>query len=347
MINESQPEATTSNYFQVAVSDDQSAINEVDNQETTQSVSQSKADKAEIRRQRIEAAVERSKTEYKAEHAYTERGWFTNPETERNVLSKNKVDKQHLEYITTNLYYSEPPNYEEALRLILDSFDPKAKHSGGLPRELLDTGLRCSLKCNDIENAINLADSSKVLWKGQFAGIAALASDAYLIANRPKDALSPLFISTSFFGLHEPILSRLSKILKQIISSSSLSSSSSNANHGYQQTKHFLNILEKVVIWKSNYLQKPLFNDQPDASSSRSSESVNTNRHGDENGNENIPKDTNIDISFDKPINLQSIIEELEIIDEETINGLKGTVNRLNKGSKNEPEVIEKSVREL
>jgi hypothetical protein len=52
---------TTANYFTVALADD------LEQQGVP-------LDKAEIRKQRIEAAVQRSKTEYKAEHAYTERG---------------------------------------------------------------------------------------------------------------------------------------------------------------------------------------------------------------------------------------------------------------------------------
>ena len=52
--------ATSTNYYTVALGDDL-------NIETP-------LDKAESRRQRIEAAVQKSKKEYTEEHAYTERG---------------------------------------------------------------------------------------------------------------------------------------------------------------------------------------------------------------------------------------------------------------------------------
>ena len=54
-------ETDNDNYSLVAAMDDH-AIDDVP------------MDKAEIKRQRIAAAVQRSKTEYKPEHAYTERG---------------------------------------------------------------------------------------------------------------------------------------------------------------------------------------------------------------------------------------------------------------------------------
>jgi hypothetical protein len=70
--------ATTSNYYTVAAVDDQDA--------------EAPMDKAEIRRQRIEAAVARSKHEYKAEHAYTERA--AGPRPIGGV--KPKIDRQQL-----------------------------------------------------------------------------------------------------------------------------------------------------------------------------------------------------------------------------------------------------------
>ncbi|WVW81395.1 hypothetical protein I302_103387 [Kwoniella bestiolae CBS 10118] len=345
---ETETQPTTSNYFEVAVQDDKQAIRQEEEEESindsnanastsTTTAALDKADKAEIRRQRIEAAVQRSKGEYKAEHAYTERGWFNSSETERNVLSKPKVDKQHLEYITTSLYYASPPKYAEALSLILRSFDPslKAKSLGGLTRELFDTALRCALAIGDVENAVKLADSSKSMWKGQFAGIAALASDAYISAGRHIDALTPLLLSISNFGLHEPLLSRLSNILKSIVSSSS-------SPKGGEGIQHLLGILDKVIIWKSAHLQKPLFPPSVSSDQPQSQNRTTTN--------------ANVDMSFtDQPLNPSLILQELNIQEEDVgrygdlISGLEGTVARLNKGFKSDPaeEVVEKSVREL
>ncbi|WWD06221.1 hypothetical protein V865_004307 [Kwoniella europaea PYCC6329] len=347
MVNETDP-TTTSNYFQVAVEDDQQAIEQQGESSTSAGtsadvVTSDKAAKAEIRRQRIEAAVERSKSEYKSEHAYTERGWFNDGESQRNVLSKDKVDKQHLEYITTSLYYASPPDYTEALRLIMKNFDPnptgsKPKPMGGLNRELLDTALRCSLAIRDAESAVKLADSTKNMWKGQFAGVSALASDAYLLAGRPIDALAPLFVSISAFGLHQHLLTRLSSILESHVSVSS-SSSAGNSTPIYENVNRLIGILDKVIIWKSMHLQKPLFQSQT------AGQEPNTNTN----------TNSIIDMSFsDQPLNSSGILEELQINEDDTqhqdlISGVKGTVNRLNKGFKNDPseDVVEKSVREL
>ncbi|WVQ64422.1 uncharacterized protein L199_002588 [Kwoniella botswanensis] len=346
MVNETDP-TTTSDYFQVAVEDDQQAIEQQGESSTSTGTNGDiaaldKAAKAEIRRQRIEAAVQRSKSEYKSEHAYTERGWFNYGESQRNVLSKDKVDKQHLEYITTSLYYASPPDYTEALRLIMKNFDPnptgsKPKPMGGLNRELLDTALRCSLAIRDAESAVKLADSTKNMWKGQFAGVSALASDAYLLAGRPIDALAPLFVSISSFGLHQPLLTRLSTILQSHVSVPS-SSSAGKQTSTYENIHRLVGILDKVIVWKSIHLQKPLF---ADTSPTSTIQSQNTN--------------TNIDMTFtDQPLNPSGILLELGIDEgskdkEDLISGLKGMVNRLNKGFKNDPseDVVEKSVREL
>ncbi|WWC57720.1 uncharacterized protein I303_100254 [Kwoniella dejecticola CBS 10117] len=399
----SEAEATTSNYFQVALSDDRQA-EEVQGA-IQQAESSTKAEKAEIRRQRIEAAVQRSKGEYKAEHAYTERDWFINSEIQRNVLSKPKVDKQHLEYITTSLYYASPLKYREALDLILKGFDPSPiskKALGGLTRESLDLALRCALRLEDEGVSLQLAKSSRNLWKGQFAGIAILASDAYILANRHRDALTPLLVSTSSFGLHAPILSKISEILQHRLLSERAQGNKSNANgegeSGFESTKYFLLILERVIIWKSTYLQKPLFDDSksdslsqdaasgPDArlhpqaetqisvetprtksttTSSSTSPATSTSTSASMPATTTATAkpykslDIDIDISFDRPIDIPSIIRELSLdpTDKELISGLNGTVARLNKGLKSddgghldadaEGEVVEKSVREL
>ncbi|WVN88440.1 uncharacterized protein L203_103650 [Cryptococcus depauperatus CBS 7841] len=142
-------------------------------------------DKTSIRQLRIAAAVERSKTEYKAEHAYTERMWLK-PESYKVTipLFKSQLDRQRLEYMASSLYFAHPPDYRGALDLVTLKFDnsPSAKPLGGLSRELLDIGLNAAIKCQDLDNAIRLADSSQIIWKGQFAGIAASAADAYCSA---------------------------------------------------------------------------------------------------------------------------------------------------------------------
>lgn len=60
-------QATTDNYYAVAVKDD----TEVEKPRTAAPVGD-KAARSLIRQERMQAAVERSRSEYRAEHAYTE-----------------------------------------------------------------------------------------------------------------------------------------------------------------------------------------------------------------------------------------------------------------------------------
>jgi hypothetical protein len=83
------------------------------------------------------------------------------------------------------VYYRE--EYAQALQLILDAMDK----TPNLNRELLDTGIRAALQCKNTERAVDLARLSKdyvsgmsaivrsLQWKGQSAGLACIASDAF------------------------------------------------------------------------------------------------------------------------------------------------------------------------
>lgn len=66
-------EANSSNYFAVALNDDQQAINSQETASLAPDEHEQLDITTSIRALRIAAAVERSKTEYKPEHAYTER----------------------------------------------------------------------------------------------------------------------------------------------------------------------------------------------------------------------------------------------------------------------------------
>jgi hypothetical protein len=64
----------TSNYFAVAVSDEQANASPIASDSSTPAVPEDKASKKARRDQRIAEAVQRSKVEYTAENVYTERG---------------------------------------------------------------------------------------------------------------------------------------------------------------------------------------------------------------------------------------------------------------------------------
>lgn len=66
-------EANSSNYFAVALNDDQQAIQSQEAVSLAPDEHEQLDITTSIRALRIAAAVERSKTEYKPEHAYTER----------------------------------------------------------------------------------------------------------------------------------------------------------------------------------------------------------------------------------------------------------------------------------
>lgn len=66
-------EANSSNYFAVALNDDQQAIQSQEAVYLAPDEHEQLDITTSIRALRIAAAVERSKTEYKPEHAYTER----------------------------------------------------------------------------------------------------------------------------------------------------------------------------------------------------------------------------------------------------------------------------------
>nr|ODO01337.1 hypothetical protein L204_02066 [Cryptococcus depauperatus CBS 7855] len=217
-------------------------------------------DKTSIRQLRIAAAVERSKTEYKAEHAYTERMWLK-PESYKvtTPLFKSQLDRQRLgkhprknDYMASSLYFAHPPDYRGALDLVMLKFDnsSSAKPLGGLSRELLDIGLNAAIKCQDLDNAIRLADSSQIIWKGQFAGIAASAADAYCFAGHYEDAVKPLLMSIAAFGVHYPIVSRLSNVLQQIL----------HEKHDHlTATKCFKTLIDWAVEWKKSAFMLPIF----------------------------------------------------------------------------------------
>lgn len=67
------------------------------------------------------------------------------------------------EYLATLLYSSQSAASSEALQIVLLAFNHTAKSLGGLQRELVDTGIRCALRCGDHNAALLLARSTQSL----------------------------------------------------------------------------------------------------------------------------------------------------------------------------------------
>lgn len=86
----------TSNYFAVAVADDQANASPVASGSSTPAVLEDKASKKARRDQRIAEAVQRSKVEYTADNVYTERGVGSKVDTEWYLMGsgscKSKIE---------------------------------------------------------------------------------------------------------------------------------------------------------------------------------------------------------------------------------------------------------------
>ncbi|TYJ57535.1 hypothetical protein B9479_001853 [Cryptococcus floricola] len=311
------PTADSSNYAAVAKHDDEAA-----------SHTHPEADEADlrvsVRALRIAAAVERSKTEYKPEHAYTERKWLKpDAYSKHPPASKSQVDRQRLEYAASSLYFSDPPDYSGALELVLLKFDssPKAKPLGGLSRELLDIGLNASIKCGDKEKALLLANSSKSIWKGQFAGVAAIAADAYMSALHYHEAVKPLLMTLAAFGIHYPIISRLSQALQKILEDRAVIRPATNRLHV---------MVNRAMFHRKATFERPIFREEADPASKSDTASDQPAI------DEGIARD---------PLDTEAVALELEM-DAETKAALKACWKRMAKGLEVEMEP-DKSVKEL
>jgi hypothetical protein len=86
----------TSNYFAIAVSDEQANTSPIASGSSTPAVPEDKASKKARRDQRIAEAVQRSKVEYTAENVYTERGVCLKFDTEQGLIysgsCKSKIE---------------------------------------------------------------------------------------------------------------------------------------------------------------------------------------------------------------------------------------------------------------
>jgi len=64
------------------------------------------------------------------------------------------------EFLAASLYYSPETNHHDLLSKIMGVFE-EDKPSGGLPRELLDIGIRSALKAGKTQEAVRLARTGK------------------------------------------------------------------------------------------------------------------------------------------------------------------------------------------
>ncbi|BEI98164.1 hypothetical protein CcaverHIS631_0304630 [Cutaneotrichosporon cavernicola] len=137
--------------------------------------------KADARARRIATAVVRSRTEYKLEHGYTERGWFLSTDQ----AGPSKKDRQHVEYAST-YRATVPQDAEDAARALADirALPPKQ-----LPRELITTAIRAAILAHLPQDAASLAREARTHWRAN-VGLAVEASAALAGAGAVAEALT-------------------------------------------------------------------------------------------------------------------------------------------------------------
>ncbi|BEI82594.1 hypothetical protein CcaverHIS002_0304620 [Cutaneotrichosporon cavernicola] len=158
--------------------------------------------KADARARRIATAVVRSRTEYKLEHGYTERGWFLSTDQ----AGPSKKDRQHVEYAST-YRATVPQDAEDAARALADirALPPKQ-----LPRELITTAIRAAILAHLPQDAASLAREARTHWRanvglaveasaalagaGAVAGLEALTTAVDALAASRAWAFGPLFL---------------------------------------------------------------------------------------------------------------------------------------------------------
>ncbi|GHJ85577.1 hypothetical protein NliqN6_1979 [Naganishia liquefaciens] len=182
------------------------------------------------RDERMRAAYEESKRLYKAEHGYTETGWYIGLDrhpyeyTSQVVSSKSgnvhidandaqETDQKMLDANAAYAYYA--GDYRKCLNIILGgSYDATVppfssatldkaveNRANALSREIYSTVMRTCVKLNEAGWAGYLADASQKYWKiSGHAGLAESASRAYHTAGRFNDALTALLYAIADRG---------------------------------------------------------------------------------------------------------------------------------------------------
>ncbi|KAG8983976.1 hypothetical protein FRB94_012300 [Tulasnella sp. JGI-2019a] len=152
---------------------------------TSEDVSASK----ETRKRR---AFEESKTSYKNERVQIHPEWFMATPSNLEKFDTEK-DLKEIEFTVQRLYlqkkYSEVLSICDTVMGAVAAADAPGNRTGSHSRELLDMAIRCALKLKDHQRAGELADQS-VEWWDTLSGCAATASQAYLLASRPRDAIT-------------------------------------------------------------------------------------------------------------------------------------------------------------
>ncbi|KAG8923639.1 hypothetical protein FRC01_012533 [Tulasnella sp. 417] len=153
---------------------------------------------AKSREDRKRRAFLDSKVSYPQEPVVILPGWFMQSTSDLASFSAES-DAKDVVLAVQRLYLQR--EYHRALNISLDVMDKMiATDTSGCKasshsRELQDLALRSAIKTGQVHIAARLADQTNARWEAM-PGSAASAGEAYLLAERPRDAISALLAAT-------------------------------------------------------------------------------------------------------------------------------------------------------
>ncbi|KAG8951322.1 hypothetical protein FRC04_006562 [Tulasnella sp. 424] len=152
---------------------------------------------AKSREDRKRRAFLDSKSSYPQEPVVLFPGWFMKSTSNLEDFSA-EYDAKDVVLAVQHLYlrreYSRALNVSLAVMESMVAVDTSCRKTSSHSRELQDLALRSAIKTNQREIAAQIADRTRARWEAM-PGSAASASEAYLLVNRPRDAISALLIT--------------------------------------------------------------------------------------------------------------------------------------------------------
>ncbi|KAB5594829.1 hypothetical protein CTheo_1644 [Ceratobasidium theobromae] len=178
------------------------------------------------REARIARAFQDSKKSYPTEVVLTPPGWFQLATI--HTHDPTKLDARSIEWSVQRLFLQR--SYDAALKLaiqvlvasgihldpllvLVDTNVPALPKNEAREREMLDVAIRCALKLDNPKTAAKLAESTRERWTN-CPGLGYTAGEAFVLASRPLDAISPLLHAVRARTPSYPILNLLAQSLR-------------------------------------------------------------------------------------------------------------------------------------
>ncbi|KAG8998443.1 hypothetical protein FRB90_012300 [Tulasnella sp. 427] len=182
---------------------------------------------AKSREDRKRRAFLDSKESYPNEPVIISAGWFLGSVNNLEDFTSEHEAKDVV-LAVQHLYFSR--KYDQALKaalLVMDKMvavDGPGRKTASHARELEDLALRSAIQTGNSELAAGIADRTRSRWDAM-PGSAASAGQAYLLANRPRDAISALLASIKsrpYFHRYVSCLVKAFEMLQQSSADSDL-----------------------------------------------------------------------------------------------------------------------------